>query len=49
MPTLVRSPKPLRSKVLKSYNLDLLEGLPRDKLGEYNFDMAAKELRPNYG
>ena len=42
-------PKPLQSKVLKYRNLDLVEERPRDKLGEYNLNKTAKELRSKYG
>ena len=42
-------PEPLRSKVLKYYNLYLVEGCPRSKLGDYNFDKAAEELWSKYG
>ena len=42
-------PKPLRSKVMKYRNLDLVEERPREKLGEYNLNNTAKELRSKYG
>ena len=41
-------PKPLRSKFLKYRNLDPVEGCTRAKLGWYNSDKAAKELRSKY-
>ena len=43
------SPQLLQFKILKVCNLDLVEGRPRSKLGEYKFDKAADELRPKYG
>ena len=38
-------PELLISKVLKSCNIDPMEGRPRAELGEYNFYKAAEELR----
>ena len=40
---------PLQPEVIKYRNLDTVEGHPRTKLGNYNFDKAAKELRSKYG
>ena len=33
---------------MKLRNLDPVEGRPRDKLGEHNFEKAAEELRSKY-
>ena len=41
-------PKLLQSKLLKSRNLDMMEGRPMAELGEYNFYKAIEELSSKY-
>ena len=40
--------EPLRSKVMKSCNLDPVEDCPWDKLDGYNFGNSAEEFRSKY-
>ena len=41
-------PGPLLFNVMKSRNLDMVEGRPRDELGGYKFGKDAEELRSKY-